>query len=590
MFTSVLVAVSSGALAAGDVAVDSKDSLLQSHAQVHSQALDFSDELEGLSLLQLATQSKAANNHNRSESLWNAGYQCAMGGDIHVMNSFSGAKSDIHQFGLYTWAQSNDARFNTQAYQCSNWGSPNVGWINAMALDVDGTRIVILPPTIPEAEVYRHGRGVLMPDPIRIRANDIEYKSTEAPFTIPGTTIDIQMHTPNNMQITTEGMTFRFIQHNYAGKDWKGHQSWLDPAVTFASGGKHPDNSFCSSGTGATPVADSSLDADWSKTLFTQADHKRICEWCQLHSEDFKPGSTANLPKCTQPPAAPPPPPAKVECEQNECSWTHAQELCQSLKGDPALLEDCQFDFCIHCGDFMADAFVEEMEDLNPEPMCVQGAAECHPQQVCDQSVKMNTLTVSQNNLGGVGPDTGAEEIRYSNAAMVNGKAVDLVLTTDGNFKSPKPSKNGKSGPFGILNVKCGSSVTVIMKVVDSESGAPVILPAVALTWYDLDEGKKGKGRATVSTCGSTGAIVSQNTELVLKREGVCSTATSSVAGTGKDNPKSPHQLNSLQISRSLTLPFKGRSEWTSTLSLDKGSKGRNFLFALEPTVACGSD
>merc|ERR1719157_429962 len=126
------------------------------------------------------------------------------------------------------------------------------------------------------------------------------------------------------------------------------------------------------------------------------------------------------------------------------------------------------------------------------------------------------------------------------------------------------------------------------MKAVDSETGGPVVLDAVALTWYDLDEGKKEKGRATVTTCGSTGAMVSENTELTVIREGDCSKATSSVAGTGKDNPKSPHTLDSIQLSRSLTLPFKQVSEWSSTLSLAKGPKGRNFMFAIEPSVACG--
>merc|ERR1711865_1321534 len=128
------------------------------------------------------------------------------------------------------------------------------------------------------------------------------------------------------------------------------------------------------------------------------------------------------------------------------------------------------------------------------------------------------------------------------NSAVVNGRAVDLVLTTDGTFKTHKPSKNGNSGAFGVLNVKCGTSVTVTMNVVDSENGSPVTLDKVALTWYDLDEGKKQKGRATVTTCGSAGAIISENTELTVLREGDCSSATSSVAGTGKDNPTSPHQ------------------------------------------------
>merc|ERR1711957_367863 len=221
---------------------------------------------------------------------------------------------------------------------------------------------------------------------------------------------------------------------------------------------------------------------------------------------------------------------------------------------------------------------VAEAEDEHPQPTFIQGASECEPDEVCSKAVKMNTLSVAQNNLGGVGPDDGAEEIRYSNAAVVNGKKVDLVMTTDGTFKTSKPSRNGKSGAFGVVNVKCGSTLTVNMKVVDSETGTPVTLDSVALTWYDLDEGKKEKGRATVTACGSTGAIMSENTELTVKREGDCSSSTSSVPGTGKDNPTSPHKLNSVQIARAVTLPFKGVSEWSSTLSLAKGYKGRNFL------------
>jgi hypothetical protein len=347
------------------------------------------------------------------------------------------------------------------------------------------------------------------------------------------------------------------------------------------------ENSFCIKGPAATPIADDAMDADWSASLFTNADHERICDYCQAYNARSG-HAHVRAQKCAKPPPVPPPPPAKKECDDNECSWTHAQQLCHSLQGDDVLYNDCLFDFCLECDDDAAVQFVAEDEDENPDPICVAGAAECAPEEVCTNAVKMNTLTVTQNNLGGVGPDSGAEEIRYGNAAVINGKAVDLVLTTDGAFKSSKPSVNGNAGAFGVLNVKCGSSVTVTMNVVDAATGNPVMLDAVALTWYDLDEGKKAKGRATVTTCGSTGAIVSENTELTVVREGGCSSATSSVAGTGKDNPTSPHQLDSVQISRSLTLPFKQVSSITSTLSLAKGFKGRNFLFAIEPSVACG--
>ena len=56
---------------------------------------------------------------------------------------------------------------------------------------------------------------------------------------------------------------------------------------------------------------------------------------------------------------------------------------------------------------------------------------------------------------------------------------MDLVLTTDGTFKTGKPSKNCKSGVFGIINVKCGISFSVTVNAVDLETGAPVVLDEV---------------------------------------------------------------------------------------------------------------
>jgi len=528
-------------------------------------------EDEGLQLLQVAAKK---HNHTHQDFSRGDGY-CAFWGDTHTVAAYNGHPPDPQQFGLYTLANSKDGRFKSQLYQCAAWHTVNVGWINAMAYDIDGTRVVILPPIM--SQISNNG-------PVYIRANDVEYSSAQLPFTIPGTSIEIRAHKPPyGFHIVTEGFDARVEmmtnRHPYC---------YVDTGLRLKPD-NIPDtdeNSFCVKGPAATPIADDAMDADWSDSLFSNADHERICDYCQAYNQRSGKANVRAL-KCAKPPPVPPPPPAKKECEDNECSWTHAQQLCSSLQGDDVLYNDCLFDFCLECDDDAAIQFVAEDEDENPDPICVAGAPECAPEEVCNNVVKMNTLTVTQNNLGGVGPDEGAEEIRYGNAAVVNGKAVDLVLTTDGEFKSSKPSKNGNAGAFGVLNVKCGSSVSVTMKVVDAETGAPVTLDAVALTWYDLDEGKKAKGRATVTTCGSTGAIVSENTELTVVREGDCSSATSSVAGTGKDNPKSPHQLDSVQVSRSVTLPFKQVSEFSSTLSLAKGSKGRNFLFALEPSVAC---
>jgi len=553
-------------------------------------------EDEGLQLLQVA-----AKKHNTTELGRGNGY-CGFRGDTHTTQGLSAEvrkRVDPQQYGLYNVANSKDGRFKVQAYQCPTPYSFTAGYINAMAYDIAGTRIVILPP--------RNIADVTKNMPISIKVDEKEYTSADLPFTIPGTTIELRAHRPpgccyQGVQMVTDGFSANCEQMSYK-----------DSAPGTLNGNEHcymetglqldpdnvpdlEDNSWCIKGPLATELMGGAEGdapgADWSVSLFSEADHRHICEHCESYW-NFATGRRSDLVgkgnlECRKPAPKPPMPPAHKECDDSGCSWTHAQQLCHSLQGDDGLYNDCLSDFCLQCDDQAAVEFVAAEEDEHPAPICVAGAPECAPEEVCSKTVKMNTLTVSQNNLGGVGPDSGAEEIRYGNAAVVNGKAVDLVLTTDGEFKSSKPAKNGNSGPFGVLNVKCGSSVTVTMKAVDSESGAPVTLDAVALTWYDLDEGKKEKGRATVTTCGSTGAIVSANTELTVLRTGDCSSATSSVAGTGKDNPKSPHALDAVQISRSLTLPFKQVSEWSSTLSLAKGSKGRNFLFAIEPSVACG--
>lgn len=558
---------------------------------------------EAIHLLQIAAR-KHNHTHDLDQTPHSVRYSsgddgyCAFWGDTHTVASYNGKLPDPNQHGLYTLANSKDGRFKSQLYQCSAHTSLAwVGWINALAYEIDGTRIVILPPLISDLEnnywatvsEMEHKYGLPTEYPFYIRANDHVYSSAELPFTIPGTSIELRAHkAPQGLQIVTEGFDAHVKTVTTQYPDF-----WIDTSLQLSPDNvpDNTENGFCTKGPAALPLADDTMETDWSDSLFTNADHDRICDYCvgRLYSGRMAKAVQANIKalKCAKPPPAPPLPTAQESCESNGCSWTHGQQMCNSLKGDDTLYNDCVFDFCLECREEAAVQFVEEDEDENPDPLCVAGAPECEPEEVCTNAISMNTLTVTQNNFGGVGPDSGAEEIRYNNAAVVAGRPVDLVLTTDGTFESSKPSKNGNAGAFGVLNVKCGTSVTVTMKVVDSENGSPVVLDAVALTWYDLDEGKKAKGRATVTTCGSTGAIVSENTELTLKREGDCTSATSSVAGTGKDNPKSPHQLTSVQVSRAFTLPFKQVSEFTSTLTLEKGFKGRNFLFAIEPSVAC---
>merc|ERR1719337_536864 len=124
---------------------------------------------------------------------------------------------------------------------------------------------------------------------------------------------------------------------------------------------------------------------------------------------------------------------------------------------------------------------------MNPEATCIVNAASCKPCDICSESTSVDLSNVVQNNLGGLGPDTGAEEIRYKNAIDLNGRKVDVVLTAEGEYHTPKVSKNGYSGTgFGRFLMRAKSSTEHLISFVDAATGAPVGVKDLAITFYDL--------------------------------------------------------------------------------------------------------
>jgi len=392
-----------------------------------------------------------------------------------------------------------------------------------------------------------------------------------------------------------------FTQRGYTGPDGRGRNSidfaaniymndplksprdacFSDPAL-WDRGKQHNDNVDLNDITykelGSWAAKDDPSTPEIESPLFTQSDHDMFCS--KGNWVNGKTCNDANIPFSDPVPAS------DAACADNNCPYSMGEQLCKSLKTHEDDYEACLFDYCSTCDEEVVAAWEDWEKVIHPEPTCADGMAECSPADVCSKSSTMNTLNIAQNNLGGAGPDDGPEEIRYTKAASVNGKSVDLVVTTDGQYSAKKASVNGVSGSFGIVNVKCGTEVNLVFNVVDSETGAPVPLDNVAISWYDIDEGKKAKGRSSVTGCGD-GMLTSSSTELTLKKLGSCWSATSSTAGTAADNPSSPFTLNMQQRERVVTFPFSGVSTFTSALNVENGYGARNFQFAIEPGVAC---
>jgi hypothetical protein len=163
------------------------------------------------------------------------------------------------------------------------------------------------------------------------------------------------------------------------------------------------------------------------------------------------------------------------------------------------------------------------------------------------------------------------------------------VKITDGKYKG-NGEANGygtRGAGFGALSQKSGKSNEFEFSFVDSTSGEAVTIEQISLTLFDLDEGKSGKSRTTLTACGAANAVLTSNTELTLENEDDCLSIASSQHGSATNNPQSPTQITQDQGSRSVELQFSAVSSFKITIAMAKGSGHRNTLFSLSPSLSC---
>jgi hypothetical protein len=263
---------------------------------------------------------------------------------------------------------------------------------------------------------------------------------------------------------------------------------------------------------------------------------------------------------------------------------------------------------------------------INPNTVDADGnplvSTNCRPCNICSAATEVNLRHVTQSNLGGVGPDSGAEEIRYKNAICLggtlvfpddgglaqcpDGRLLDVALTAipnEGGAYDLIPNKVSKNGnnekepePFGRFLINSGLTSDLKFEFQDAATGEAVPVPDITLTFYDMDEAEQQYGnrdrvqRETITACHAAEIYVTEPTELIAETEGLCHSFTSSVVGTGADNPKTPSTLTMAQAQRSVTYEFhkKAHIMWTATVTAGANTP-RPVLFSFRPQVACGA-
>jgi hypothetical protein len=221
---------------------------------------------------------------------------------------------------------------------------------------------------------------------------------------------------------------------------------------------------------------------------------------------------------------------------------------------------------------------------------------------LCETSLVFNT--VIHSNLGGAGPDGGAENLVFGNVAPDTNLVVTATNPYTPNMLNPSGGvlRNGVTEGFGVINLASGSSVDLTFSFVDSRTGAASTRPHTVVTFFDGDHGMAHESRESITIKDMTSFVVDDSTSLTLLDDGASAvdqangnaevTFQSTMRGSKEDNPVSALSLSNLQAQRAVAALFEDKSQFRVVLS-ETGyvnPQGRNFYFAGASSLICNHE
>lgn len=239
---------------------------------------------------------------------------------------------------------------------------------------------------------------------------------------------------------------------------------------------------------------------------------------------------------------------------------------------------------------------------LNPQ-LCPEPCTENwyhFPEEVCvSRATKLDFFNsdLSHRNLGGLGPDGGVEEMRYKSVGIQDKRPFDLVVRTTSTLQSYTPERTGKSGLYGIVNVKSGTAVDLNFRFEDSASESPVEIEAFLFSFLDLDQ-QSGDSHEMVYVDNFEKYTLDSATEVAVETADDGRTIFKSTrTGSKCDNPEDPMLLGEVRCSggiinqrkRVVSLLYPRSSAFDVRLESRCASAchwGRSFMFAGSTALA----
>lgn len=218
-------------------------------------------------------------------------------------------------------------------------------------------------------------------------------------------------------------------------------------------------------------------------------------------------------------------------------------------------------------------------------------APECGCSKSTASKLDLFASTVSHSNLGGMGPDSGVAELRYSNAGTTkDGIPFDLVVTASGPYTPRRDQTvfNGKLGKFGSINHNCnpgelvGGPTEFTFSFAEPGTNNPVVQPEVHFGIFDLD-GWQTTGEEWISSKGYKG-YVTDKVPTILASEAPAGGTKFSASGTADvPNPSDPERMTAKQRANSVMFYFADVSSIQFNFAIEHCTRGtsggRNFFF-----------
>lgn len=203
-----------------------------------------------------------------------------------------------------------------------------------------------------------------------------------------------------------------------------------------------------------------------------------------------------------------------------------------------------------------------------------------------------------RSNLGGKGPDFGAEGMVFEATHVIPGadgfswNPILMVINATSALKT-FPASNTLNGHYAVIGCEGNTNVKLTFRFLDAVTQSLVTIPMMRFTFVDMDTHQTGNEVEYVRAWNFANYIVTQNTLVKASEEGDGSvTFTATIPGGAIDNPKDAFLLTSEQKNKAVTLEFRDASEF----QIELGSKDivdfhqrthRAFRFVPQPTLLC---